>query len=86
MRGPKLPYRYDHHTWVELKEIIPRQPVVVRETRRTRRKEQREELASKLESVSATLKGTAAAAEGASRRRLPRWPYWRWQTLSLCSF
>ena len=29
MRGPKLPYRYDHHTWVELKEIIPRQPVVV---------------------------------------------------------
>jgi len=29
MRGPKQPYRYDHYTWVELKEIIPQQRVVV---------------------------------------------------------
>ena len=29
MRGPKQPHRYDHYTWVELKEIIPQQRVVV---------------------------------------------------------
>ena len=29
MKGPRLPYRYDHYTWVELKDIVKNQPVVV---------------------------------------------------------
>lgn len=29
MRGPRLPYRYDHYTWPEMREQIARQPVVV---------------------------------------------------------
>ncbi len=27
MRGPKTPYRYDHYTWPEIKQVISRQPV-----------------------------------------------------------
>ncbi|MCW5977315.1 MAG: creatininase family protein [Bryobacteraceae bacterium] len=29
MNGDKLKYRYDHHTWPEMKEVIARQPVCV---------------------------------------------------------
>tara|TARA_Y100000588_G_scaffold360617_1_gene420675 strand:- start:841 stop:1641 length:801 start_codon:yes stop_codon:yes gene_type:complete len=29
MRGPKLPYRYDHYTWPELRDLVEKQPVVV---------------------------------------------------------
>ncbi len=29
MKGPRLPYRYDHYTWVELRDIVQKQPVVV---------------------------------------------------------
>lgn len=29
MKGPRLPYRYDHYTWVELKALVPQQPVIV---------------------------------------------------------
>ena len=29
MQGSRLPYRYDHYTWPELKEVVPRQPVVI---------------------------------------------------------
>ncbi|MBK9167446.1 MAG: creatininase family protein [Bryobacterales bacterium] len=29
MRGPKLQYRYDHYTWPEIKELVPRQPVCI---------------------------------------------------------
>ncbi|MBM3262586.1 MAG: creatininase family protein [candidate division Zixibacteria bacterium] len=29
MKGAKLPYRYDHYTWVEIREVVKRQPVVV---------------------------------------------------------
>jgi creatinine amidohydrolase len=29
MHGPKLPYRYDHYTWPEMKEAISRQPVCI---------------------------------------------------------
>ena len=29
MRGPRLPYRYDHFTWPELRGLVPRQPAVV---------------------------------------------------------
>ena len=29
MRGPRLPYRYDHYTWPELRDIIAEQRVVV---------------------------------------------------------
>ena len=26
MKGPRLPYRYDHYTWVEIREVAQRQP------------------------------------------------------------
>ncbi len=29
MRGARLPYRYDHHTWPELRDLVEKQPVVV---------------------------------------------------------
>lgn len=29
MIGPKQPYRYDHYTWPEMKEVVQRQPVVI---------------------------------------------------------
>jgi creatinine amidohydrolase len=29
MKGPKQPYRYDHYTWPEMKEVVQRQPVVI---------------------------------------------------------
>lgn len=29
MHGPKLKYRYDHYTWPDIKEVIPRQPVCI---------------------------------------------------------
>ena len=29
MKGPRLPYRYDHHTWVEIRDIVKEQPVIV---------------------------------------------------------
>jgi creatinine amidohydrolase len=29
MRGPRLKYRYDHYTWVEIREIVKQQPVVI---------------------------------------------------------
>ena len=29
MIGPKLPYRYDHYTWPEIRDLVKKQPVVV---------------------------------------------------------
>ena len=29
MHGPKLPHRYDHYTWPEMKAVIARQPVCI---------------------------------------------------------
>ena len=29
MRGPRLKYRYDHYTWVEIREVVKQQPVVI---------------------------------------------------------
>lgn len=29
MRGPKIAYRYDHYTWLEIKDLVRKQPVVV---------------------------------------------------------
>jgi creatinine amidohydrolase len=29
MLGPKQPYRYDHYTWPEMREIVARQPVCI---------------------------------------------------------
>ena len=29
MRGPRLPYRYDHYTWPELRDLVEKQPVIV---------------------------------------------------------
>ncbi len=29
MKGPRLPYRYDHYTWVELRDKVKEQPAVI---------------------------------------------------------
>ena len=31
MFGPRLPYRYDHYTWLEMRDVVKRdpQPVVI---------------------------------------------------------
>ena len=29
MIGPRLPYRYDHYTWLEIRDLVEKQPVVV---------------------------------------------------------
>jgi creatinine amidohydrolase len=29
MIGPRLPYRYDHYTWPEIRDLVKKQPVVV---------------------------------------------------------
>ena len=29
MKGPRLPYRYDHYTWMELRDKVKEQTVVI---------------------------------------------------------
>ena len=29
MKGPRLPYRYDHYTWPEIRDLVKKQPAIV---------------------------------------------------------